>query len=95
MRGYDPVAALVEFEAAVRSMEALPAPLAWSSLKSATVRELRRRLTMLKLGTMPPAESLRVADAEWLKVQQQFRELFRTRAGFWKDWPHLTRHSGP
>jgi hypothetical protein len=58
----DPDASVREFERNVRSLEALQAPPAWTSLKADTARELNRRLTMKKLRAKPSSEDLRALD---------------------------------
>ncbi len=90
----DPTTALREYESDVRSLEALDAPLAWSKLHRDTVRELERRLTAMKAGTLRSPEDLRPFDDRWLEVGQLFRDTLRARAGFWTGWPHLVRRSG-
>ena len=87
----EPAAYLAEYEKAVKDMETLPAPSGWSNLKSATVRELNRRLTMMRFGSMPPIQVLRAADDQWLEIEQVFRDLMNAKAGFWTGWPHLRR----
>jgi hypothetical protein len=83
----DPMTDLREFEANVRSLEALNAPLAWSKLHRDTVRELERRLTIMKARTLRSPEDLRALDDRWLEVGQLFRETLKARAGFWTGWP--------
>jgi hypothetical protein len=90
----DPVTALHEFEADVRSLEALNAPLAWSTVHRDTVRELERRLTVMKARTLRSPEDLRPLDDRWLEVGQRFRETLKARAGFWTGWPYLVRRPG-
>ena len=81
------------FESDVRSIEALTAPLAWSGVHSNAVRELERRLTLMKSRTLRSGEELRAIDDRWLEVGQQFRDVLKTLAGFWTGWPHLIRRS--
>jgi hypothetical protein len=72
-------------------MEALTAPPAWSNLHENTVRELNRRLTMMKLSAVSSSVDVQTADERWLEVGQEYRALLNARAGFWAGWPHLFR----
>jgi hypothetical protein len=86
-KGPDPTTALHEYEADVRSLEALDPPLAWSELHRDTVRELERRLTVMKTRPVQSPEDLRRLDDRWLEVGRLFRGTLKARAGFWTGWP--------
>src|SRR4051794_8314003 len=81
------------FEADVQSIAALSPPPAWVQVQSDTVRELERRLTVMKLGTPRSAGELRAIDDGWLEVGQQFRDSLKVRAAFWNGWPFVVRRS--
>jgi hypothetical protein len=89
----DAAAYVIAFEADVRDLESLAAPPAWAHLKSEAVRELARRLTIMKLGAAPSPEVLRLGDERWDAVGREFSEVMRARAGFWVGWPNLIRRS--
>jgi hypothetical protein len=88
----DSTAHVAEYESAVRSLVRLEAPADWAQLQADTVRELERRLTMMKLLHAKPAdETLRVAEAQWREIMQRFRRMHKAKAGFWRGWPRLSR----
>ena len=81
----DPTTLVAEYEAAIRSIERLEAPADWTQLQADTVRELERRLAMMKLlHAPPPADTLRVAEAQWREVMQRFRRMREAKSGFWR-----------
>lgn len=88
----DPTDNVTEFESALRSLERLSAPGDWGDLQADTVRELERRLAMMRLlHAKPSSGTLGVAEAQWLEVMQRFRRRLREKAAFWRGWPHMTR----
>jgi hypothetical protein len=92
-RRLDQAAYVRAFEADVRALRALKAPPAWSRVHADTVRELDRRVRQMKTGVALTADEQRAANQRWLEVGQAFRDLLRSRAGFWTGWPHLV--AGP
>jgi hypothetical protein len=88
----EPESTVRAFEADIRAMESLTAPPAWSHLHKITVRELNRRLTMMKLSAVGSSVDVRTVDERWLEVGQEFRALLETRAGFWAGAPNPFRH---
>lgn len=87
----DPDDSLHAFESDVHAMEALRAPPAWSGLHSDTVRELERRLILMKSRTLRSPEDVKPLDDRWQEVGQLFRDTLKERAGFWTGWPHPFR----
>lgn len=87
----DAEASLQAFESDVKAMRALKAPFAWSRVQADTVRELERRLTVMKARTLRSPEDLKPFDDRWRDVGQLFRDTLKARAGFWTGWPHLFR----
>ena len=59
-----------------------------------TVREMERRLTVMKARTLRSTEDLRPFDDRWLEVGRLFRQTLKARAGFWTGWPYSVRRSG-
>ena len=92
-RRADPATSLPEFEAAIRSLESLPAPGDWSHLRFETARELDPRLLLMRRGTMPTAEALRAADDQWLEVERVASRMVKAKAGFWRGWPYFKPRS--
>jgi hypothetical protein len=87
----DPDSSLHAYESDVKAMRALKAPFAWSKVQADTVRELERRLTVMKARTLRSPEDLKPFDDRWHEVGQLFRDTLKARAGFWTGWPHLFR----
>jgi hypothetical protein len=90
-RHLDAEASVQAFEADVRVLKSLIPPPGWVRLHAETIRELDRRLTVMKVGIMPTAEEQKSGDQRWLEIGQLFRDLLKARAGFWTGWPHVVR----
>lgn len=74
----------------VELLEALEAPSTeWADLKADTVRELRRRLVLMRLSMQPPTETLERANAEWSEIEQRFQRMVKARSNFWAGWPRF------
>lgn len=93
VRQTEPESYVAQFEKAVTSLERLDAPDQWKQLQLDTAGELRRRLTRMKLLSLPSPEEQQAAEARWLEIERRSRQLLKARAGFWNGWPHLSYRS--
>jgi hypothetical protein len=86
----DSTESVKEYERIIDALDSLNAPAEWVVVKQQTVRELRRRLNIIKLLTTDPhASTVRYGDDRWQEIQDAYRRMFRRQTGFWRGWPHL------
>jgi hypothetical protein len=93
-RNEDPTEYIASFATIIDGLEKLRPPSTESAdLNDDTIRELNRRLVLLKLGTRPSPVVFARTDVEWAEIEQRFERLQRGRSGFWADWPRFFSRS--
>ncbi len=84
----EPASYVAEFEQLTNAFERLDAPSSeWTELRAETVRELRRRATIMRLGSRPAPDTMDRANEAWAAVETRFEQLFGARKRFWAPRP--------
>ncbi len=84
----EPVAYVADFERVIEELEALGAPSEdWADLKADAIRELRRRLVMMRLGARPSPETMDAANTAWADIERRFALMLKAKTGFWAGLP--------
>jgi hypothetical protein len=91
----DPAEYTAKFAAIIEGLRALKPPSSkLAELNADTIRELERRLVLLKLSTRPAPEVFERMDTEWSRIESRRRRALESMGRFWAGWPEILSRPG-
>lgn len=86
----EPAEYVAEFATVIEGFEALRAPTTeLADLNADTIRELHRRLALMKLSPRPSSDTFERMTSEWAEIERRLQRVLKSRSRFWAGWPRL------